>query len=192
MSFRIMGGRFKGRVMKSGRHAEYRVSTGAVREALFSSLADEVPGSRFLDLFAGCGSVGLEAMSRGSSSVIWVEKVPRLAAFIRQNIAILHQPGALPDSLLFHVERGAAHAVLARMNAAGTRMDIIFADPPYNRDLAAGIVTGRDVAELLSAHGTLVMEHAIEENLPESAGRLRRFKEKRYGNTKLSFFRLIE
>ena len=193
MSFHIMGGRFKGRAMKSVRHPGLRVTTGAVREAVFSSLADDVSGSDFIDLYAGCGSVGLEALSRGAASVTWVEQVRRLTGCIRANIDLVI-PSASPaaETAVLQVVQGKVEKTLVRLETGGKQFDFIFADPPYGHGLAAGFVDVGTLDNILRKEGVLVVEHTLAENLPEKNGLLSLVKTRRFGKSKLSFFRFVK
>ena len=118
---RITGGIHRGRVIKVPDGLEVRPTQDRVREALFNIIQNEIKGARFLDVFAGSGAVGLEAMSRGASSVTFVERNPRHIAFVRSNSALLKlAPEIVPAD---------AYQYLASF--AGAPFDIVYADPPY-------------------------------------------------------------
>ncbi len=122
---RITGGEFRGRRLNVPSAGHVRPTQDAVREAVFSMLADVVPGSVFLDLFAGSGAVGLDALSRGAASVVWVERDRRVAAVLQKNVTALGRAEAarivIDDSF----------AWLKRRPALPAPVDIVFADPPY-------------------------------------------------------------
>ncbi len=118
---RIVGGIFRGRVLKAPDGLDVRPTQDRVREALFSILMHDIAGARFLDLFAGAGTVGFEALSRGAGSATFVERSPRHAAFIEANAKAL---GVAPA-----IVRGDAFRYVAEHSAAP--FDIAFADPPY-------------------------------------------------------------
>ena len=122
---RITGGQARGITLALPKGDRVRPATDAMRQAVFSSLAAYVPGARFLDLFAGSGAYGLEALSRGASGGTFVEKDARTAAFIRENIAaVCKSLGRTTDGL--HVVTADATTV-----APGEAPDLVFVDPPY-------------------------------------------------------------
>jgi 16S rRNA (guanine966-N2)-methyltransferase len=129
---RITGGEFGGRHLRAPTGDRVRPTQGRVRGALFSMLAAEVPGARVLDLFAGTGAVGLEALSRGAAAVVWVESDRRHCQALRANAAALGQgaAGRVVCADCVRWLRGAPEA--------GAAFDLVFADPPYAWALANG------------------------------------------------------
>ena len=126
---RITGGVHRGRILKVPEGFEVRPTQDRVREALFSIIMHEIEGARFLDLFAGSGAVGLEAVSRGAVSAAFVEKSPRQVSFIRANAAML---GVSPV-----IVQADAYRYVSEYGG-GEGFDIAFADPPYAEGAAAG------------------------------------------------------
>ncbi len=126
---RITGGQARGIPLKLPKGDRVRPATDAMRQAVFSSLAARVPGARFLDLFAGSGAYGLEALSRGAAGGVFVEIDPRAAACIRQNLAAVCKSLQRDESVLA-VLQGDAATVPA---GAGEAPDLVFIDPPYER-----------------------------------------------------------
>jgi 16S rRNA (guanine(966)-N(2))-methyltransferase RsmD len=145
-----------------------------VREALFDVLGPRIAGAAFADLFAGSGAVGLEAWSRGADRVILVEADREAAASLRRTVARL---GA-----------GGVHVVRARLRglAAGT-FQVVFADPPYRFGRTGRLL--ETAGALLAPGGVLVLEHAEGEGVPAAAGDLRLESSRRYGESRLSFYR---
>jgi 16S rRNA (guanine966-N2)-methyltransferase len=122
---RITGGQARGIPLTLPKGDKVRPATDALRQAVFSSLAARVPGARFLDLFAGSGAYGLEALSRGASGGVFVEKDARTVAFIRDNVAaVCKSLGRPPDDL--QVLTGDATKIVP-----GEAPDLVFVDPPY-------------------------------------------------------------
>ena len=144
---RITGGRARGIPLALPKGDAVRPATDAMRQAVFSSLAGRVEGARFWDLFAGSGAYGLEALSRGASGGVFVERDARTAAFIRQNLAaVCKSLGRGPEGL--QVVMADASAV----TPPGELPDLVFIDPPY--DLIPGVgakLMGR-LGELLASH----------------------------------------
>lgn len=126
---RIAGGTYRGRNIKVPEGADVRPTQDRVREALFSMLMHEISGARFLDLFAGSGSVGFEALSRGAAAATFVESNPRHIAFIRANAAMLNpQPSTHTPHPVTIVQ---ADAYGYAEGFAGAPFDVAYADPPY-------------------------------------------------------------
>jgi 16S rRNA (guanine966-N2)-methyltransferase len=176
-----------------------------VREALFSMLANVVPGAAFLDLYAGSGAVGLEALSRGARTVTWVEKDARHVAVLKQNLAAL-----APEAPFKVTCMDVAHWVRGAGRGAG--FDVAFADPPYEAGApksSAGLCPaaqetppqGGDVfASLMAAlagngvvaeKGFFVAEMAEACQAPEAAG-WELLRDRTYGHTRLALYRRLE
>jgi 16S rRNA (guanine966-N2)-methyltransferase len=180
---RIIGGSGKGRRLKSPRGHMTRPTASRVRQALFDVLAGEVPGCRFLDLFAGSGGVGLEACSRGAASAVLVEVDSVAARSIRHNV------GALGAGALARVVRGDVRTALSRLAASGEQFGIVFLDPPYGSDLYEPVLSALASGSVLAPGGLVVAEHFHKRALPETIGRLARARILRVGEQCLSFYR---
>jgi 16S rRNA (guanine966-N2)-methyltransferase len=166
---RIVAGEFGGRRLVVPRDARVRPTADRVREAWMSILAESLPGARVLDLFAGSGALGLEALSRGAASAEFVELAARSLAALKRNIATL---GVEAQSM---VHRGDALRFAERLPPAA--FDVAFADPPYAHDTAARLVAlfrRTPFARILS------VEHTADLSLPGDGTR-------RYGDTALTF-----
>ena len=169
---RIVAGRFKGRRLVAPRGTATRPTSDRVREALFSVLGPSVQGARVLDLFAGSGALGLEALSRGAATAVFVDRSPRAIAAIAANLEAL--------GIDAHVHRMEARAALRAALARREAYDLVFLDPPYRH--AAGL--GRELSEALApvlAPGARVVTESdrrdpIALDLPLS-------DERRYGDT---------
>lgn len=152
-----------------------------MRESLFGALesADAIQDARVLDLYAGSGALGLEALSRGAASTDLVERGRQAAAVIRRNAAIVAKAGAP----MARVHEGAVHAFLQR--TAGT-FDLVFSDPPYDLDDAAMTADLVALAPLLSPDALVVIERARRSTPPDfAAAGLELIREKVYGDTAL-------
>lgn len=151
---RIIGGRLGGRRIKVVESMGLRPATGRVREALFSMLEARglsFPEARVLDLFAGSGGVGIEALSRGAGFAVFVERAPAVVGVLRENLAAL---GLGPDSA--RVVAGDVAKVLPRL--AGQSFDLVAIDPPYGQGLAAPTLERLVALELLAPDGMVVAE----------------------------------
>jgi 16S rRNA (guanine(966)-N(2))-methyltransferase RsmD len=154
-----------------------------VRQTLFDILAPEIAGARFLDLCAGGGGVGLEALSRGASRVVLVDRSAGAVEAIRANAAALSGLGGEVE--VFRQEALAAAAGLA---AAGRTFDIVFLDPPYESGLYEPLLE-RTGERLLAEGGVAVAEHFHKRELPARIGGLVRARSVRIGDHRLSFYR---
>ncbi|HEV3123844.1 MAG TPA: 16S rRNA (guanine(966)-N(2))-methyltransferase RsmD [Candidatus Dormibacteraeota bacterium] len=176
---RITAGELRGRQVLTPAGRELRPTTSLVRQALFNILGDSVPDAVFIDLFAGTGSVGFEAISRGASRVVFVERDRAAVELIRATARRLGCEQrcriAAADALTF----------LRREATVVESADIAYVDAPYRDDVID------DALRLCGEHppALLVCEHHRARVLPESSGRLRRSREVGYGATRLSFFR---
>ncbi len=175
---RLRAGRLKGRLLAIG--PGVRPTGSRVREALFDVLGPRIEGARVLDLFAGSGAVGLEALSRGAAEVFLVEADPRVVRVLRRTAAAF-APGCA------RVVRLHLPGQLGRLATIAPRgFDLVFADPPYRFDRHVELLT--DATSLLTGHGVFVLEHAAADEVPAAVGELARTDVRRYGESCLSFY----
>lgn len=177
---RVTGGEYRGRKLKAPAGLDVRPTTDKIRQAIFNILAHETPGARVLDLFCGCGSLGIEALSRGAESVVFVDEANKSLQSLRGNLAEL--------SLEAEILALDWKVALRRLSESGRTFDLIFADPPYGRIAAKTIVAGltpNGAASLLAPDGIFIMESEIE---AQPAGELRVLKERKFGQTKITFY----
>lgn len=155
---RIIGGRFKGRKLRFPDVSDLRPTLGRVRETLFNWLAADIDGARCLDLFAGSGALGFEALSRGAAEVTYVERNRKAASAIKSNILLLGIEQA-------RVHCGDAAQFLARQSGS---WDIVFFDPPFSNG-AADLLNLLLTDSRLREHGCIYVERPRREALPESS-----------------------
>lgn len=182
---RVISGSARGRKLKSPKTSETRPIMDRVKTALFDILAPEILGMRVLDLFAGVGSVGIEALSRGAAAATFVERSPEAFRLVRENLAIT----GLSDRA--EVLRTDAFAYLQQAAASGRRFDLVYVAPPQYEGLARQALAQLDSAPLTEPDGLVIVQiHPQErgelDNLPLT--RLRRYDERKYGSTLLLFF----
>lgn len=180
---RILGGRGRGRRLAAPAGEATRPTGARVRQTLFDVLAPRLAGCRFLDLCAGSGAVGLEALSRGAERVVLVERARPALAAIRRNLEALGAGAARVE-----VRPRDARAALAALAAAGEVFDVAFLDPPYDSDLYEPLLGALGEGELLSYDALAVAEHFHKRPLPETIGRLACARSIRVGDHRLSFF----
>jgi len=180
---RISGGEAKGRLIRIPAGGRVRPTTDRVRESLFNILPT-VAETSFLDLFAGSGIVGMEALSRGAAHAVFVEKDLRVADALKARISGFGFTGRA------EVMSVPVHKALEILRRNGKRFDIIFADPPYNEGLAVETLHFLGEGELIAPAGVLVMQHSARETTGElQAVSLLLTDKRQYGETVLSFFR---
>ena len=184
---RVVTGRFRGAILQAPEGDKTRPTTDKVKEALFSIIQSDVPDSEFLDLFAGSGQIGIEALSRGARHVTLVERSGQAAAIISRNISKIKLDGS--DEIRVH-KKSVAQA-LELMGQAGEKFDIIFMDPPY-RDVPQRL---EEVTKLISDFkmlvdgGMLIAEHDKDCEIPEEINGLKRVRSCSYGITVITFFK---
>jgi len=183
---RIIGGSAKKHRLIVPRGNGIRPTAARVREALFNILAPVVPGSRFLDVFAGTGSVGIEALSRGAREACFIESNPRALSVLRANVA-----QAVPGAKA-RVIAGDALRALRRLADEGTPFDIIFMDPPYGKGYERRALECVAAGHLLASGGVCVIEVSKGTLPAERVDSLVLFRCERYGDTVLTFYRYEE
>jgi len=177
---RIIAGRAKGRVLKVPPEVS-RPTTDRVRESLFGILAGVLEGARVLDLYAGSGALGLEALSRGASACLFVERDRKACRVIAENLS----KTGLPGGEVRHVE------VAKFLKGKGAGADLIFADPPYSdglRDPADELVAMKNWDEWLVEGGFLILEREAVGEVLELKG-LEVMKTRDYGRSRISIYR---
>ena len=180
---RIIGGESRGRAIRLPGGCRIRPTTDRVKEALFNILGS-IEGKSLLDLFAGCGNIGLEALSRGAYGAAFVEKDLRLIETIRENLRLLGFEGRA-EVIAADAEEG-----IRRLRKRGERFDLLFADPPYEEGFLTKIVTYLEGAELLTENGIIILQHSLREPLKQSVTEaLVVSDQRRYGDTLLSFLK---
>ena len=180
---RVIAGIARGHKLKTPGGMSTRPTTDRVKESLFGILTPWIVDAEVLDLFAGTGSLGIEALSRGAEKAVFVDKSRVCCDIVRENLG--HTK--LADSA--EVIPGEAQAVLNRLAGSGRSFDIVFLDPPYHRDILPGILEALDRLSLVKQEGIVVTEHDAGDPLPEETGSLARTDTRKYGDTVLSFYR---
>ncbi len=181
MNLRIYGNR----QLKTLPGMATRPTLAKVREAVFNIWQNNIDGCRWLDICAGVGSMGAEALCRGASLAIAIEQSGPACAIIRQNWQLVAS-----SSQEFQVLRG---DVLKRLKVlVGQQFDLIYFDPPYSSDLYQPVLEAIAKYQLLAPTSELAVEHSPERWQIKSVSTLEICREKVYGNTALTFFRTLE
>jgi 16S rRNA (guanine(966)-N(2))-methyltransferase RsmD len=185
---RVIAGSFRSRTLKAPAGLSTRPTSDRLRETLFNVLAPKIGGARFLDLYAGSGAVGVEALSRGAREVCFVERAAPALKVLRENLDGLNlQEGVriVPGSVAGFLRKADAEAPF----------DLVFLDPPYdagNEYAAVLNALGGPAAGLLSAAGLVVAEHFRKDKLDDWYGVLRRTRLLQQGDAALSFYAAAE
>jgi 16S rRNA (guanine966-N2)-methyltransferase len=160
---RVIAGEHRGRRLRTLAGRDLRPTLDRVREAIFSILGDEVPDARVLDLFAGTGALGIEALSRGAASAVFVDDDPRALAILVKNLEELRIAGRAT------IVRGSLPAALKSVLSAQGPFDIIFADPPYRTSLARDTLAGLLTEPWFPGWRCIVVETERGEDLTRTA-----------------------
>lgn len=175
---RVITGSARGRRLKELEGLETRPTTGKVKESIFSIIQFDIEGRRVLDLFAGTGQLGIEALSRGARECVFIDQRNDAVKLIRENLAVC----GLEENAIVRSGDGMAYL------KSGEKFDIIFLDPPY----ASGLLTAalERIAELdvCREHGIIIAESAAEAELPPLAPPYSLYRQYRYGKIKLSVY----
>jgi 16S rRNA (guanine966-N2)-methyltransferase len=183
---RIIGGKYKGRRIQEPKSKDTRPTKDRVREAVFNMIRGILPDIEnlsVLDLYAGSGSYGFEALSRGAEKVVFVDSDRECMRCIRLSLEQLN----IPDSQVRFIKRDSI-AAIEEFGSKGEQFNVIFADPPYNADLAKKTLNTLNQCDILSRFSILIIEHHIDEKLSLMDGFFTLLKEKTYKNIVISVF----
>ncbi len=178
---RIIAGSLKGRRLATVK-GRLRPTSDKVREAIFSILGAVVPEAQVLDLFAGTGALGLEALSRGARAAVFVEDHAASLAVLRRNVETLGL-AARVEVLPLPVKAG-----LKKLAARQAEFGLVFLDPPYGSGLAAATLKDLAASSILSPSAWVVAEHSRREALPEAIETLKLMEVRRYGDTRVALY----
>jgi 16S rRNA (guanine966-N2)-methyltransferase len=181
---RIIAGSARGIRLLPPRSADIRPTSDRVRESLFNLLGQWLDGQNVLDLFAGTGALGLEALSRGAATAVFVDSKKEAIELCRANAQKL----GFADKIQI-LPRSVPRA-LEELSLAQKSFHLIFADPPYAARLSTEIAERVEALSLLDPEGTLCLEHDRREAVPERAARLARVDLRKFGDTCISLYRL--
>lgn len=182
---RIISGSKKGRKLKYPKLAnnkKVRPLSNSAKEGLFNILAPKIEDSYFLDLFAGSGQVGIEALSRGAELAIFVEAEKKAAAIIRENLISLD---LMDRAEIFILDAERALSILGKKKA---KFDIIFIGAPYHTSLLSQVLGKISGSDIIKENGIVIAEFHKKQKIDNRYGIIEQFREERYGDTVFSFF----
>ncbi|MBO8142226.1 MAG: 16S rRNA (guanine(966)-N(2))-methyltransferase RsmD [Firmicutes bacterium] len=183
---RVIGGRCRGMRLRSVPGRSTRPTPERVRESLFNILGPWLASARVLDLFAGTGALGIEALSRGACEAVFVERDARAVRVIRAN---LDHTGLSGRAL---VRTGDVFREIVRLSREGRTFDLVLADPPYRRGIAPRVPLALGESGLLAPGAWAAVEHDPLEEMPPEGAKLTKVRAVRYGDTALAFYRRDE
>ncbi|MBN1293742.1 MAG: 16S rRNA (guanine(966)-N(2))-methyltransferase RsmD [Candidatus Latescibacteria bacterium] len=176
---RIIGGMFRGRKLRTPKGLATRPVLGRIREALFNVIGD-IGNYRVLDLYSGTGAIGIEALSRGAQSAVFVDSGFRQCTIIRQNLSDLN--------ISEEVIKSDVIRTIVKLDKSNRQFDFIFADPPYEKGL--GLETLETVSEknILAEKGILALTVRSSEEFPKLSGHFEQIFNRLYGDTRLILY----
>jgi len=184
---RVIAGIYKGRRLKSPPSMQVRPTSDRLRETLFNVIAPRIEGVRFLDLCAGSGAVGIEALSRGALHATFVDRSRKMCGLIESNLDLCR----IPEEQTEVVNATAEDFLKQGKNRQFGAWDIIFFDPPYKEDyLEALRLLGNKTSALLDEGGVLIIEHHHKNELPQKVDDLTRVRVLKQGDSALSFYQM--
>ena len=173
---RVITGSARGRKLQEPKDQSVRPTTDMVKEAIFSIVQFDVPGRRVLDLFAGTGQLGIEALSRGARECVFVDNSPASLALVRKNLAICGMEGTVVRS-----------DALAFLRHAG-KFDLVFVDPPYQAGLYGDVLEALFSFDILNEGGIILVESMRDESLPAAPPPYEKGRTYRYGRISLTVY----
>ena len=182
MSLRVSGGRYKGRTLRVAPGSTTRPSSQLVRAALFSIISPQIENAKVLDLFAGTGSLGIEALSRGALKAHFVENNHKQFIALNKNLenfSLANETKVFPVS----VEKA--------LDTFTETYDVVFLDPPYDYPGVDNLVVKIIKSKILVENGTIILEHSRRVSAPKELPDVRLVKEKTYGDTQISIYEKV-
>lgn len=183
---RVISGKARGLKLNAPKNDDVRPTTDRVKESLFNMINSYIMDSDVLDLFAGTGSLGIECLSRGSNKCIFVDNSKESINIVKSNIK---KARVESESTILNLDFKSAINSLGLKNE---KFDIIFMDPPYYKNMFSDALGSIDNKNLLKEDGIIVVEHDTKDKFPDNIGRLYKTRDKKYGNTTITFYKVEE
>ena len=177
---RVISGSARGRRLKELPGMDTRPTTDQVKESIFNIIQFDIEGRNVLDLFAGTGQMGIEALSRGAAHATFVDLAPAAAKIVRENVELTR---------FTDVSKVVQSDWRGFLSSCREKFDLIFLDPPYHTDMLESAMQTIAAIDILSEHGIMVCESPLDKELPELAAPYEKGKEYRYGKIKITLYR---
>jgi 16S rRNA (guanine966-N2)-methyltransferase len=181
MTIRIIGGELKGRKLATVRGIKTRPTSDRVRESIFNILGNSVRAARVLDLYAGTGAMGIEALSRGAESVLFADDHKAALTAIEKNIKACSLENRT-NTIKWNIFNN-----LNIMRSYRPAFNLVFLDPPYNKNMIEPTLSNLDMSRCLENGSRLALEHSLLEPIPETLPEFKISDQRRYGKTLVSF-----
>ena len=183
---RVISGKVRGLKLNAPKNDDVRPTTDRVKESLFNMINSYMMDSDILDLFAGTGSLGIECLSRGANKCVFVDNSKESLNIVKSNIKKARLEN---ESTILNLEFKSA---INTLGLKKQQFDVIFMDPPYYKNMFSDALSAVDNNNLLKEDGIIVVEHDTVDKFPDNMGRLYKSREKKYGNTTITFYKMEE
>ncbi len=182
---RVIAGKYRGRRLRAPRGRRIRPTADRLRESIFNIIGADITGHNIIDVFAGTGAMGIEALSRGATQAVFIDKHPRALECVRTNLRPLEAAGR------WHIIRWDAGANLRCLSALDLRFGYAFIDPPYRSGLADRALKNLVDADVMRPGGLIVLEHHHLEGITPRDESVSIWDQRRYGKTLVTFLRIM-
>ncbi len=183
---RVIAGKYKGRKLNTLKNLKVRPTSDRVKESVFSIIRKKVTEANFLDLCAGSGNIGIEALSQGAKQATFLDEDPQSIRLIEQN---LERCGLNRQNPQIQIMRSDASKGISILSKHRMTYELIYFDPPYNSRIYKRCITQISDKRILETKGLLLIEHHHNTQLPLDTGTLRCDRQNRYGEKRISFYR---
>lgn len=181
---RVISGKVRGLKLNTPKNEDVRPTTDRVKESLFNIINPYMMESDVLDLFAGSGSLGIECLSRGANTATFVDVSKESIILIKSNI----KKAKFEDqSFILNLDFKDA---INKLKIQKKKFDVIFMDPPYYKDMFIDALNKVDESNLLDEDGIIIVEHDTKDVFPEQIQGLKKYRDKKYGNTTITFYKM--
>jgi 16S rRNA (guanine966-N2)-methyltransferase len=184
---RIISGQWRGMRLEAGQHENLRPLTDRIKESVFGIIDDFVEDAQVLDLFAGSGSFGIEALSRGAASVIFCEKDSQATSVIRKNLEKIRC-----ETHRFEIVRADVFKCIRNLFQRNIQFDLIFLDPPFRTPVSQKIFASLSDFDVLRRKGIMIFRHHKKETVLEKMTNFDLFRSKQYGDSMVRFYKKTE
>ena len=180
---RVISGSAKGHGLKTIKGDSTRPTSDKVKGAVFNIIAPYIEGSSVLDMFAGTGSLGIEALSRGAAAAVFFDKSPQCCRIIKEN---LQHTKLTEKAAVYNIDYAAG---ISKMYNDGQKFDIIIMDPPYNKNFIQEALILLTKNDIIVDDGIIIAEHSVSDRLAESCGNLKMIDTRKYGDTMITIYK---